>query len=197
MAILAGRTCPCVCRCLGPPGPLRLAAPQQSRTLVTLPAPSTVPRGWYFHKELQAWLTMVPGTDPTQKTDRCVAGSGKGALLPGCPRQGLRADKPARGTVDPGPEVDALRGARASPPPIRPTALTGEPLPSLSLTPTAPPPPTHTLPVKSRFERGAFFVFEPATWEVTRKDNFVVHFEHLERAPPLPGRPQPGLQARA
>ncbi|KAL6768737.1 NOT2 [Auxenochlorella protothecoides x Auxenochlorella symbiontica] len=74
-------------------------------------------RGWYFHKELQAWLTMVPGTEPTQKTDR--------------------------------------------------------------------------------FERGAFFVFEPATWEVTRKDNFVVHFEHLERAPPLPGRSQPGLQTRA
>ena len=34
-----------------------------------------------------------------------------------------------------------------------------------------------------RFERGAFFLFDPTTWEVVRKDNFVVQFEHLERTP--------------
>lgn len=53
------------------------------------------------------------------------------------------------------------------------------------------------IPLATRFERGSFFIFESATWEVTRKDNFVVHFEHLERTPLLPGRQQPGTQARA
>ena len=43
------------------------------------------------------------------------------------------------------------------------------------------------LPLR-RFERGSFLVFDPASWEVTRRDNFVVQFEHLERSPPLPGR---------
>lgn len=30
-------------------------------------------RGWYFHKELKAWLTAVPNTEPSQKTDRCAS----------------------------------------------------------------------------------------------------------------------------
>jgi hypothetical protein len=39
-----------------------------------------------------------------------------------------------------------------------------------------------------RFERGSFFLFDPSSWEVVRKDSFVVHFEHLERAPNLTAR---------
>jgi CCR4-NOT transcription complex subunit 2 len=32
-------------------------------------------RGWYFHKELKAWLTRVPDTEPLQTTDRFEQGS--------------------------------------------------------------------------------------------------------------------------
>ena len=43
-------------------------------------------------------------------------------------------------------------------------------------------------PAPCRFERGSFFLFDPNSWEVVRKDNFSVHFEHLERAPNLTTR---------
>jgi len=79
-------------------------------------------RGWYYHKELKAWLTRAPNTEPLQKTER--------------------------------------------------------------------------------FERGSFFVFDPNTWDLVRKDNFTVSFDALERAPgltatkaaagPPPGMPLPG-----
>ncbi len=39
-----------------------------------------------------------------------------------------------------------------------------------------------------RFERGSFFLFDPASWEVVRKDNFTVMFDQLERAPALTAR---------
>eukprot|EP00887_Chlorella_sp_A99_P004208 scaffold15.g4208.t1 len=46
-------------------------------------------------------------------------------------------------------------------------------------------PNTEPLQKTDRFERGSFFLFDPASWEVVRKDNFVVHFSELERAPNL------------
>ncbi|PRW45154.1 putative NOT transcription complex subunit VIP2 isoform X2 [Chlorella sorokiniana] len=46
-------------------------------------------------------------------------------------------------------------------------------------------PNTEPVQKTDRFERGSFFLFDPNSWEVVRKDNFVVHFEHLERAPAL------------
>jgi CCR4-NOT transcription complex subunit 2 len=70
-----------------------------------LAADELTAKGWYFHKEIRAWLMRVPNTEPLQKTDR--------------------------------------------------------------------------------FERGSFFVFDPATWEVVRKDNMVIEFASLERAPGL------------
>lgn len=62
-------------------------------------------RGWYYHKELRAWLTRVPGTEALLKTDR--------------------------------------------------------------------------------FERGSFYLFDPSTWDVVRRDNFQVSFDALERPPGL------------
>lgn len=37
-------------------------------------------------------------------------------------------------------------------------------------------------PWPRRFERGSFFLFEPATWEVTRRDELTVQFDQLEPA---------------
>jgi len=78
-------------------------------------------RGWYYHKELKAWLTRAPNTEPLQKTERS--------------------------------------------------------------------------------ERGSFFLFDPNTWDVVRKENFTVSFDALERSPgvvakagtaaPGPGTGQP------
>ncbi|KAJ8563652.1 hypothetical protein K7X08_032104 [Anisodus acutangulus] len=36
------------------------------------------------------------------------------------------------------------------------------------------------------YERGSYICFDPNTWETIRKDNFVVHYEMLERRPALP-----------
>lgn len=36
------------------------------------------------------------------------------------------------------------------------------------------------------YERGSYLYFDPVTWENTRKDNFVVHYEMLENRPHLP-----------
>ncbi|XP_057955831.1 probable NOT transcription complex subunit VIP2 isoform X2 [Malania oleifera] len=36
------------------------------------------------------------------------------------------------------------------------------------------------------YERGSFVCFDPNTWEKIRKDNFVVHYEMLEKRPTLP-----------
>ncbi|XP_059315181.1 probable NOT transcription complex subunit VIP2 [Lycium ferocissimum] len=36
------------------------------------------------------------------------------------------------------------------------------------------------------YERGSYICFDPNTWETIRKDNFVVHYEMLEKRPPLP-----------
>ncbi|KAH0465697.1 hypothetical protein IEQ34_005800 [Dendrobium chrysotoxum] len=41
---------------------------------------------------------------------------------------------------------------------------------------------THT------YERGAYFCFDPSTWETIRKENFVVHYESVERNPTLPAQ---------
>jgi CCR4-NOT transcription complex subunit 2 len=42
-------------------------------------------------------------------------------------------------------------------------------------------PNTEPLQKTDRFERGSFFLFDPSTWDVVRKDNFTVTFEALER----------------
>ncbi|XP_057978877.1 probable NOT transcription complex subunit VIP2 isoform X2 [Malania oleifera] len=36
------------------------------------------------------------------------------------------------------------------------------------------------------YERGSYLCFDPNTWETIRKDNFVVHYEMLEKRPALP-----------
>ncbi|XP_019177549.1 PREDICTED: probable NOT transcription complex subunit VIP2 [Ipomoea nil] len=36
------------------------------------------------------------------------------------------------------------------------------------------------------YERGSYICFDPNTWETVRKDNFVVHYETLEKRPVLP-----------
>lgn len=36
------------------------------------------------------------------------------------------------------------------------------------------------------YERGSYLYFDPVTWENTRKENFVVHYEMLENRPHLP-----------
>ncbi|KAK4492026.1 hypothetical protein RD792_002816 [Penstemon davidsonii] len=36
------------------------------------------------------------------------------------------------------------------------------------------------------YERGSYICFDPNTWETIRKDNFVVHYDMLEKRPPLP-----------
>lgn len=36
------------------------------------------------------------------------------------------------------------------------------------------------------YERGCYFCFDPNTWETTRKDNFVVQYEMVEKRPTLP-----------
>ncbi|CAN4100919.1 unnamed protein product [Withania somnifera] len=36
------------------------------------------------------------------------------------------------------------------------------------------------------YERGSYICFDPNTWETIRKDNFVVHYEMLEKRPVLP-----------
>lgn len=38
----------------------------------------------------------------------------------------------------------------------------------------------------STYERGSYLCFDPNAWETMRKDNFVVHYEALEKRPPLP-----------
>nr|XP_029143239.1 probable NOT transcription complex subunit VIP2 isoform X2 [Arachis hypogaea]XP_029143240.1 probable NOT transcription complex subunit VIP2 isoform X3 [Arachis hypogaea] len=36
------------------------------------------------------------------------------------------------------------------------------------------------------YERGSYHCFDPNTFETVRKDNFVLHYEMLEKRPPLP-----------
>ncbi|XLR38757.1 hypothetical protein S83_023417, partial [Arachis hypogaea] len=36
------------------------------------------------------------------------------------------------------------------------------------------------------YERGSYLCFDPNTFETVRKDNFVLHYEMLEKRPPLP-----------
>ncbi len=43
----------------------------------------------------------------------------------------------------------------------------------------------------AQMERGSYKVFDTAVWEQVRKDNFVLHYDALERAP---GLPRPPLQ---
>ncbi|XP_077222333.1 NOT2 / NOT3 / NOT5 family isoform X2 [Tasmannia lanceolata] len=38
----------------------------------------------------------------------------------------------------------------------------------------------------STYERGSYHCFDPNTWETVRKDNFVMHYELLEKRPSLP-----------
>lgn len=38
----------------------------------------------------------------------------------------------------------------------------------------------------STYERGSYISFDPNTWETIRKDNFVLHYEMLEKRPALP-----------
>lgn len=52
-------------------------------------------------------------------------------------------------------------------------------------------PNTEPLQKTDRFERGAFFLFDPTTWDVVRKENFTVTFDALERPPGLLKAPPP------
>ncbi|CAK9169562.1 unnamed protein product [Ilex paraguariensis] len=36
------------------------------------------------------------------------------------------------------------------------------------------------------YERGSYICFDPNTWETVRKENFVLHYDMLEKRPPLP-----------
>lgn len=54
----------------------------------------------------------------------------------------------------------------------------------------------------AQMERGSYKVFDTAVWECVRKDNFVLHYDALERAPALPRppaqpAPAPGQAAAA
>jgi len=55
-------------------------------------------------------------------------------------------------------------------------------------------PKTEPIMKTARFERGSYLVFDTQTWDAVRKDNFVVHYDSLERPPDLP-RPAPGSGA--
>ncbi len=48
-------------------------------------------------------------------------------------------------------------------------------------------PGSEPLQKTDRFERGAFFVFDPAAWEVQRREDLVVQFDALERPPGAKG----------
>ncbi|KAJ3669124.1 hypothetical protein LUZ60_011074 [Juncus effusus] len=63
-------------------------------------------RGWFYHRELRAWLTRVPNMEPMVKTQV--------------------------------------------------------------------------------YERGSYFCFDPSIWDTIRKDNFVLHYESIEKRPALP-----------
>ncbi|KAG8387770.1 hypothetical protein BUALT_Bualt02G0055800 [Buddleja alternifolia] len=45
---------------------------------------------------------------------------------------------------------------------------------------------TEPLVKTNAYERGSYICFDPNTWETIRKDNFVVHYEMLEKRPALP-----------
>ncbi len=48
-------------------------------------------------------------------------------------------------------------------------------------------PGSEPLQKTDRFERGAFFIFDPAAWEVQRREDLVVQFDALERPPGAKG----------
>ena len=52
-------------------------------------------------------------------------------------------------------------------------------------------PNSEPLQKTEKFERGAFFLFDPATWDVVRKENLIVSFDALERPPGLLKTPPP------
>jgi CCR4-NOT transcription complex subunit 2 len=37
-----------------------------------------------------------------------------------------------------------------------------------------------------QMERSSYYVFDTGAWEAVRKDNFVLHYDAIERAPQLP-----------
>jgi CCR4-NOT transcription complex subunit 2 len=43
-----------------------------------------------------------------------------------------------------------------------------------------------------QMERSSYYIFDTNTWEAVRKDNFVLHYDAIERAPNLPRVP-PGV----
>ncbi|KAG8374864.1 hypothetical protein BUALT_Bualt10G0039900 [Buddleja alternifolia] len=45
---------------------------------------------------------------------------------------------------------------------------------------------TEPLVKTSTYERGCYFCFDPNTWQTIRKDNFVLHYEMVEKRPLLP-----------
>ncbi|KAL2543642.1 NOT2/NOT3/NOT5 family [Forsythia ovata] len=38
----------------------------------------------------------------------------------------------------------------------------------------------------SNYERGSYFIFNPCTWQLSRKDNFILDYDKIERMPPVP-----------
>ncbi len=58
-------------------------------------------------------------------------------------------------------------------------------------------PDTQPLEKSQSHERGAFFLFDTGSWECIRKNDFVLYYDMLERAPNLPrAGSQPALQSR-
>ena len=48
-----------------------------------------------------------------------------------------------------------------------------------------------------QMERSSYYVFDTGSWEAVRKDNFVLHYDAIERLPPLPRAPVPAAPAAA
>ena len=42
-----------------------------------------------------------------------------------------------------------------------------------------------------QMERSSYYVFDTAVWEAVRKDNFVLHYDAIERLAPLQRAPLP------
>ncbi|KAK9831119.1 hypothetical protein WJX74_004011 [Apatococcus lobatus] len=58
-------------------------------------------------------------------------------------------------------------------------------------------PGTQPLEKSQNHERGAFFLFDTGSWECIRKNDFVLYYDMLERAPSLPrAGPQPAHQSQ-
>ena len=197
--------------------PLRTSAPDRRRLLCLL-----CRSGWYYHKEAKAWLTRAPNTEPVQKADRCVAGGASGAPQ-GAAAAGRGRSGPSPSRVSPVARRLCMWRARLLagslcrvPHCAAPSASRAHPLCSFergSFFLFDPNSWEVISPVGGHAAAGVGFVSglaagasQPASFthpsfcacidvQVVRKDNFVVHFEQLERAPGLSQRAAAGTPA--